>query len=156
METLLHTAHVVLAGTWLGGVVFTTFVVSPAFGGMKWPEAERVLVRSRVGKQYAKVGGANLALLALFAVLDGLAGGFGALIYAEYALLAMVVGLVAAHGAFFGRRLAALAAEERDAPDTGAAAALGRRRRSLQRLSLLASRLDLLLSTAVAVLAVSA
>lgn len=156
METILHTAHVVLAGVWLGGVVFTTFVVSPAFEGMKWEEPERVLVRSTVGKQYAKVGGANLALLTVFAILDGAFGGFGLSLYAEYALLAMVIGLVAAHGAYFGRKLAALATEEREAKGTEAAAALARRRRSLQKLSLHASRLDLLLSAAVAVLAVSA
>lgn len=156
MEEILHTAHVVLAGTWLGGVVFTTFVVSPAFKSMKWSEAERVLVRSTVGRQYAKVGGANLALLAVFAVLDGLVGGFGVALYAELVLLAAVAGLVAAHGAFFGRRLAALAEEEREAKDAETAAALARRRRSLQGLSLRASQLDLLLSVAVAVLAVSA
>jgi hypothetical protein len=37
--------HVVLAGVWIGGVVFTTFVVSPALKAMKWPGPERVLVR---------------------------------------------------------------------------------------------------------------
>jgi hypothetical protein len=31
MSTLVHTLHVILAGAWLGGVVFTTAVVSPAF-----------------------------------------------------------------------------------------------------------------------------
>jgi uncharacterized membrane protein len=156
VETIVHTAHVVLAGAWLGGVVFTTFVVSPAFANMRWDETERVQVRSAVGKQYAKVGGANLALLAVFAILDGAFGGFGLYLSVEYALLAMVIGLVAAHGAYFGRRLAALAAGEQEAKGTEAAAALARRRRSLQKLSLRASRLDLLLSAAVAVLAVSA
>ncbi len=37
--------------------------------------------------------------LLLFALLDGLAAGFGAALYAEYALLGVVFGLVAAHGA---------------------------------------------------------
>jgi putative copper export protein len=36
MSTLVHTLHVILAGTWLGGVVFTTAVVSPALKAMKW------------------------------------------------------------------------------------------------------------------------
>ena len=31
MSTLVHTLHVILVGAWLGGVVFTTAVVSPAF-----------------------------------------------------------------------------------------------------------------------------
>ena len=156
MSALVHALHAILAGIWLGGVLFTTFVVSPALGTMEWAEAERVLVRTRIGRQYAKVGGVNLALLAVFAVLDGLAGGFGTLLYAEYALLAMVAGLVAAHGAYFGRRLAALAAAEQVAPDAGSAASFSRKRQRLQRLSLLISRLDLLLSAMVAALAVNA
>lgn len=156
MGTIVHTLHAVLAGTWLGGVLFTTFVVSPALKKMNWPEVERVLARSWIGRQYAKVGGANLALLAVFAVLDGFVGGFGILLYTEYALLAFVAGLVAAHGAYFGKRLAALAAAEQDAPDTASAASFSRRRRHLQRLSLRVSWLGLLLSAAVAVLAANA
>lgn len=156
MGTIVHTLHAVLAGIWLGGVLFTTFVVSPALKKLNWPEVERVLARSRIGRQYAKVGGANLALLAVFAVLDGFVGGFGILLYAEYALLAFVAGLVAAHGAYFGKRLAALAAAEQDAPDPASAASFSRRRRHLQRLSLRVSWLDLLLSAAVAVLAANA
>jgi uncharacterized membrane protein len=156
MSALVHTLHAVLAGAWLGGVIFTTFVVSPALKAMKWGEAERVLVRSNIGKRYAKVGSANLALLAAFAILDGLVNGFGALLYVEYALLLVVAGLVAVHGAYFGKRLAGLAAAEREAPDTGTAAAFAERRRSLQEISLRASQLDLLVSTVVAVLAVNA
>ena len=156
MSTLAHTLHAVLARTWLGGVAFTTFVVSPAFPAMGWDGAERVLVRFRIGKQYAKVGGANLALLAVFAPFDGIFGGFGAHLYAEYALLAGVAGLVAGHGAYFGKRFAALAAAEQNAPDADTAASFARRRRSLQKFSLRASRLDLLLSAAIAVLAVNA
>jgi hypothetical protein len=97
---IFHVAHVVLAGVWLGGLVFTTAVVSPAFGAMKWSEAERVAVRSAVGRQYARVGSVNLVLLALFAVLDGAFGGFEARFYAEYALLPLLFGLAATHGAY--------------------------------------------------------
>lgn len=156
MSTSAHTLQAVLARTWLGGVAFTTFVVSPAFPAMGWDGAERVLVRFRIGKQYAKVGGANLALLAVFAPFDGIFGGFGAHLYAEYALLTGVADLVAGHGTYFGRRLAALAAAEQNAPDADTAASFARRRRSLQKFSLRASRLDLLLSAAIAVLAVNA
>ena len=42
-------------------------------------------MRFRIGKQYAKVGGANLALLAVFAPFDGIFGGFGAHLYADTA-----------------------------------------------------------------------
>jgi uncharacterized membrane protein len=56
---------------WLGGVVFTTTVVSPALKSMGWDEAEQARVRSVIGLQYTKVGTANLALLLAFALLEG-------------------------------------------------------------------------------------
>jgi uncharacterized membrane protein len=152
----VHVAHVMLAGVWLGGLVFTTAVVSPAFGAMKWSGAERVAVRSAVGKRYARVGSVNLVLLALFAVLDGALGGFGAAFYAEYMLLFLVFGLAAAHGAYFGRRLAELAKAEQEAGSKEEGGAFAQRRRSLQRLSLRVSYLNLLASTAVMVLAIVA
>ena len=123
-----HVAHVVLAGIWLGGLVFTTAVVSPAFGAMKWSEAERVAARSAVGKQYARVGSVNLVLLALSAV----------------------------HGAYFGRRLAGLARAERETSREEEARTLAGLRRSLQRVSLRTSYLNFLVSTAVLVLAIGA
>jgi uncharacterized membrane protein len=152
---IFHVAHVVLAGVWLGGLVFTTAVVSPAFGAMEWSEAERVAVRSAVGRQYARVGSVNLVLLALFAVLDGAFGGFGARFYAEYALLLLIFGLAAAHGAYFGRLLAQLARAERESGSEEARTLAGRRR-SLQKVSLRVSYLNLLASTAVLVLAIGA
>ncbi|HLL99140.1 MAG TPA: DUF4149 domain-containing protein [Rubrobacteraceae bacterium] len=151
MSEIVHATHVVLAGVWLGGVIFTTAVVSPALKAMKWSEPERVLVRSEIGKRYAKVGSVNLVLLALFALLDGLLAGFGAALYAEYLLLAALFGLVAAHGAYFGRRLKELAADERSAASEGEA--LAGRRRDLQRTSLRVSWASLLVSLAVALLA---
>jgi uncharacterized membrane protein len=153
---IIHLTHVILAGVWLGGLVFTTFVVSPALGAMKWDEAERVAVRSAIGRHYARVGSVNLGLLLLFAVLDGVFGGFGADLYAEYALLLVLFGLVAAHGAYFGRRLAKLAGAEREAESEEAASAFAERRRSLQMVSLRVSRVNLLVSTAVMVLATGA
>ena len=154
MSAIVQVVHAVLAGVWLGGVVFTTAVVSPALKQMKWSEPEGVLVRSKIGRYYAKVGGANLALLALFALLDGLVAGFGATLYAEYLLLAVLLGLVATHGAYFGRRLKALAEAERAAGRDEKARDLAGRRRELQKISLRVSWADLLVSLAVAVLAV--
>jgi uncharacterized membrane protein len=153
LNWIVHTAHAVLAGVWLGGVVFTTAVVSPALKAMKWSEPERVQVRSEIGKRYAKVGTINLVLLALFALLDGLLTGVGAALYAEYLLLAVVFGLVAAHGAYFGRRLKELGADERAAASEEEARALSERRRDLQRASLRVSMANLLVSLAVALLA---
>jgi len=151
---IFHITHVVLAGVWLGGLVFTVAVVSPAFRAMKWSEAERVAVRSAVGKQYARVGSVNLVLLALFGVLDGALVGFGVAFYAEYALLFLVFGLAAAHGAYFGRRLAEQAKAEREAGSQEERSAIAGRRRSLQRVSLRFSYLNLLVSTVVLVLAI--
>ena len=156
MSATVHAAHVILAGVWFGGVIFTTTVVSPALKTMKWVEHERVLVRSKIGKQYAMVGGANLVLLVIFALLDGLLAGFWAAFYAEYLLLVVLLGLVAAHGAYFGRRLRELAEVERTASSDEEAHALAKRRRELQRLSLRVSWADLLISLAVVVIAINA
>lgn len=153
MGDFFHLTHVMLAGVWLGGLVFTTFVVSPALKAMKWPEAERVAVRTAIGRQYARVGSVNLGLLLLFAILDGAYGGFGADLYAEYALLLVLFGLVAAHGAYFGRHLAKLAESEREAESEEAARHFADRRRSLQEVSSRVSWVTLLVSTAVMVLA---
>ena len=157
MSEIFNVLHVVLAGVWLGGVVFTTAVVSPALKAMDWSETERVGVRSAIGRQYARVGSANLVLLLLFAVLDGFVKDFGALFYAEYALLLLLFGLVAAHGAYFGRRLAGLAGAEREAgSDEAARWSFAEQRRALQKLSLRVSQLNLLVSVAVMVLATNA
>jgi uncharacterized membrane protein len=156
LSTAIHTLHVVLAGVWLGGVLFTTLVVSPALKAMKWSEAERVGVRSVIGKQYARVGTVNLILLLLFAVFDGLLGGFGAVLYAECALLTAVFGLVAVHGVYFDRRLARLAVAERHTGSAEEARAFLEKRRRLQRLSLWVSWAIVLISVAVAALAVGA
>ena len=150
---IVHVVHMLLAGVWLGGVVFTTAVVSPALKAMKWSEAERVGVRSAIGRQYARVGSANLALLLLFAVLDGVLKGFGASFYAEYSLLLLLFGLVAAHGAYFGRHLARLAGAEREAGSAEAAKSLAEQRRSLQKVSVRVSQLNVMVSVVVMVLA---
>jgi len=154
LSTAIHVAHAGLAGAWLGGVIFTMAIVSPALKAMKWDEPERVLVRSKIGERYARVGTINLVLLALFALLDGLVAGFGATLYAEYLLLIVLVGLVAAHGAYFGRRLKELAEAEKSAASDEERRALAQRRRELQRISQQVSWADLLVSLAVAALAV--
>lgn len=155
MVAAVNTLHVLLAGVWLGGVIFTMIVVSPALKAMKWDEAERVSVRSVIGKQYAKVGTINLILLAFFAVLDGSLRGFGLSFYVEYALLIVLFGLVASHGAYFGRRLVRLAQSEKGAGSVEDARYFAAERRRLQRLSFGASMLDILVSVSILVLAVN-
>jgi len=153
LGAIVHTLHVILAGAWLGGVIFTTTVVSPALRSMGWDEAEQSKVRSVIGRQYAKVGTANLILLLVFALLEGTRSGFGPTLYAEYALLAVLFALVASHGAYFGRRLVALAMARKEAGDSEKAQMLALRRRRLQRLSFGISMLNILISAAVMILA---
>jgi uncharacterized membrane protein len=155
MSAVIHTLHVILAGVWLGGVIFTTAVVSPALKDMKWSEAERVEVRSVIGRQYARVGTANLVLLLIFAVLDGMIRGFGVNFYVEYVLLATIFGLVAAHGAYFGRWLVRLAEAERRAGNAEEARSLAEKRYTLQKVSFRVSLLNVLISALVAVLALN-
>jgi uncharacterized membrane protein len=153
LGAIAHTLHVSLAGAWLGGVVFTTTVVSPALNSMGWDEAERSRVRSVIGRQYAKVGTANLVILLILALLEGARSGFGTALYAEYALLAVLFALVASHGAYFGRRLVELAEARKEAGDSEKAHMLVLRRRRLQRLSFGISILNILISAAVMILA---
>jgi uncharacterized membrane protein len=156
LATIVHTLHVILAGTWLGGVVFTTTVVSPALKSMGWDEAQRARVRTVIGRQYAKVGTANLLLLVVFALLEGSLSGFGPALYSEYALLAVLFGLVASHGAYFGKRLVELANARKEAGDSEKAHTLALRRRRLQRLSFGISMLTIVISAAVMILAIYA
>jgi uncharacterized membrane protein len=153
LGAIAHTLHVILAAAWLGGVVFTTTVVSPALKSMGWDEADQSRVRSVIGRQYAKVGTANLILLLVFALLEGALSGFGPALYFEYALLAVLFGLVASHGAHFGRRLVELAEARKAAGNSEKAQMLAFRRRRLQRLSFSISILNILISAAVMILA---
>ena len=41
VDAIVHTLHVILAGVWLGGVVFTTTVVSPALKSVELAEARK-------------------------------------------------------------------------------------------------------------------
>jgi uncharacterized membrane protein len=153
LGAIAHTLHVILAAAWLGGVVFTTTVVSPALKSMGWDEAEQARVRSVIGRQYAKVGTANLVLLLVLAVLEGALSGFGSALYTEYALLVVLFGLVASHGAYFGKRLVELARARKEAGDSKKAQVLALRRRRLQRLSFGISMLNILISAAIMILA---
>ena len=156
LDAVVHTLHVILAGAWLGGVVFTTTVVSPAMKSMGWDEAEQARVRAVVGRQYAKVGTANLVLLLVFALLEGLLSALGPAFYSEYALLVVLFGLVASHGAYFGRRLVELAKARKEAEGSEKARMLALRRRKLRRLSFGISMLNVLISVVVVILATNA
>jgi hypothetical protein len=68
-------------------------------------------------------------------------------------LILLLFGLVAAHGAYFGRRLAELARAERESENEAVARSFAEWRLSLQEVSSRVSWLSLLVSTAVVVLA---
>ncbi|MDR0358662.1 MAG: hypothetical protein LBJ87_04240 [bacterium] len=158
MAVFFHTVHAVLAGIWLGSLMFTTLVVSPALNRMEWGDRERVLVRARIGRQFLWLANPVLLLLALFLVLDGVASPLptGRLVrlLVELGLVALVAGLAGSHGFFFGTRLRDLAAQEAQAP-SGQGPRFAAARRRLQRVSFGVSVLDLVASLAVAVLAVN-
>jgi hypothetical protein len=73
--------------------------------------------------------------------------------YFEYALLAVLFGLVASHGAYFGRRLMELAEARKEAGASEKAQVLALGRRRLQRLSFGISMLNILISAVVMILA---
>jgi hypothetical protein len=100
------------------------------------------------------VGTANLVLLLVFAIVDGLLREFGPIFYVKYALL-VVFGLVAVHGAYFVRRLVGLAEAERFAGNAEVARTFAEERRALHRLSLRVSQVDVLVSGTILALAIN-
>jgi uncharacterized membrane protein len=92
----------------------------------------------------------------ILALLEGALSGFNPALYSEYALLAVLFGLVASHGAYFGRRLVELAEARKEAGTSEKAQVLALRRRRLQRFSFRISMLNILISAAVLILAVYA
>lgn len=153
MKSLIHMLHVVASGCWFGGVLFTSAVVTPALRALYPVESERVGVRAAIGRRYAPVAGVNLAALLPLALLDGRRDGFGRRFAAEGLLLLGLCGVAAGHGAYFGPRLARLAALEQATTDAAPARALADQRHALQERSAQLSRLNALMSLAIAVLA---
>lgn len=138
IEAVIHTVHLLAAGIWLGGLVFTTTVVSPAFKSMAWTPGERMAVRSAVGRQYAKVANMNLAVLLIAAIIDAASRHWTAASLLEIVLAVVILILAGLHGLVFAPRLAAAVREDRT---------------RLLRLSVGVSMLNLLLSVIVMVLA---
>lgn len=143
IEAVVHTVHLLAAGIWLGGLVFTTTVVSPAFKSMTWTPEERTAVRSAVGRQYAKVANVNLAVLLIAAIIDAVSRHWAAASLLEIVLVVVILILAGLHGLVFAPRLAAAAREQRHDD-----------RARLLRLSISISMLNLLLSVIVMVLAI--
>lgn len=142
-EVFVHAIHLLAAGIWLGGLVFTTTVVSPAFKNMPWTPDERTAVRSAVGRQYAKVANLNLTVLLIAAIIDAVFRHWAIAPLVEIGLVIVVLILAGLHGLVFAPRLAAAAREQRHDD-----------RARLLRLSISISMMNLLLSIIVMVLAI--
>lgn len=141
---VIRGAHVLATGIWLGGLVFTTTVVSPAFKRLNWPVQERIAVRSALGRQYARVARINLiAILALLCATQVQAG-WTMTAWIELALLVLIGIISELHARHYAPKLAAAAR-------SGDALIL---RRTL-RVSIGVSMLNLAASTALAALALS-
>lgn len=141
-DTLIYIVNALAAGIWLGGLIFTTTVVSPAFKRMAWAPSERIAVRSEVGKQYAKVARVNLAILLITALIDGAMRGWSIPAWIEITLIFFILTLSELHARVLAPRLGA-AARSDDVT----------KRQKVLRLSISVSMLNLLLSFIVAVLA---
>jgi uncharacterized membrane protein len=135
MQTTIHIIHVLAAGIWLGGLIFTTAVVSPAFKKIDWSPAERMAVRSAVGRQYVPVANLNLLILLAAAIIDAALHAWNSIALIEILLIIAVAVLAIMHGKVFAPRLAAAAREQRH-----------EERARLLRLSISISMLNLLLS----------
>lgn len=140
---LINAIHIISAGIWLGGLVFTTLVVSPAYKRMNWTPAERFAVRSEVGRQYTRVARVNLILLLLAALAGWSLRGWSTLAWVEIAFIALILFLAEMHAHVLAPRLG-------QAIRTGDEVA---RTRAL-RVTISVSMLNMLLSCVVAVLAI--
>lgn len=115
-----------IAGTWLGSYLFTTFVVSPALKSLLFTDAERIRIRSTIGRRYGTLAGPLLLVWLVVILLQG----FAVWTPARLALLALLAGAVGAHGYLVGSPMQALAERE-----VVGEAAVARDRAALQRLS---------------------
>ncbi len=142
MNAVIHVVHILAAGIWMGGLVFTSVVVTPAFRRMEWTPPERVAVRSAVGRQYSKVARINLAVLLLAALFDRPAQGGSTQWVVGIALIVAAFVLAELHAQVFAPRLGKAA---RSGDETARAKAL--------RVSISVSMVNLLLSFVIAIIA---
>ncbi|HEX7021365.1 MAG TPA: DUF4149 domain-containing protein [Trueperaceae bacterium] len=133
-----------IAGLWLGSYLFTHTVVSPALASLPFSDAERVRLRSVIGRRYGSLAGP--LLLTWLAVL--LLQGLEPWTLLRLGLIVILALAVITHGYYVGRRMQALAeqeiVEERPATATSRAA--------LQRLSARITPVSLVVSLLLAVL----
>lgn len=142
--------HLMGAILWVGGQIFLAAVVLPV-ARLELDEGQRARVSGQMGRRFATLSSAALALLivtgALLALLHGVSASmlvvttWGHVLLAKAALVGLVLALTVVHGAYYGRRLERLA--ESNASGKGADPAC---RRALRRQSARLSATNLLLN----------
>lgn len=142
----LPLAEAFLAWIWLGGYLFTHFVVSPALASLEVAPAERVRLRSVIGRRYGRLAAPFLLAWIALAMGHGAVDGFDAGIVVRLALVVALAVVAALHGMVLGGRLQALA--EREA--NGGGTEVVRAREAAQRRSARVTPVSLLLSLVLA------
>jgi hypothetical protein len=140
----LHVLEGLIAGTWLGAYLFTTLVVSPALSSLPLSDAERIRTRSAIGRRYGKLAGPLLLVWLVVLLLQG----FEPWTLVRLSLLSGLAGVVGVHGYLIGSRMQALADREVIGDAT-----VARDLTVLQRLSARITRVSLVASLLLAVLA---
>ena len=91
---VLSVLESLIAGVWLGGYLFTTFVVSPALKSLPLSEPERIRTRSSIGRRYGKLAGPLLLVWLVVLLLQG----FATWTLVRLGLLALLIVAVGVHG----------------------------------------------------------
>lgn len=132
-----------IAGLWLGSYLFTHLVVSPALKSLPLSDAERISIRSVVGRRYGRLAGPLLLVWLLVLLLQG----FETLTLVRLGLLILLTVAVGVHGYYVGSRMQALA--DREMLEQGS---VTKERAALQRLSARITPISLVVSALLAIL----
>lgn len=153
--TLVLWLHLLAATCWVGSQLFLVLVALPTLS-LRLAGAERVRVTARVGRRFVAFSAVALAVLVISSPLNAIVHGipqatlrgaaWGAVLLPRIGLLGIMLALIAAYGAYAGRKLEMLnvAAQDR---------ASAARRGALLRQSVRLSITNLLLNLAIAGLA---
>jgi uncharacterized membrane protein len=136
-------AEILLAGIWIGSYLFTTFIVSPALNSLPISAAERITVRSAIGRRYGRLSVPLLLIWLVLLLWQGPAGWT----LVRLLLLILLTAIIALHGYIFGSRMQLLAAREQAGEDSAV-----QERARLQKLSARITPLSLVLSVLLGVL----
>lgn len=105
---MLTNLEILLAGIWVGSYLFTTLIVSPGLASLPLEPANRVTIRSAIGRLYGRYAVLLLLTWLVLLILQGLSGW----ILARFMLLIALTCMIGLHGYVYGSRLQLLAARE--------------------------------------------